>query len=337
MIAYRLGRREFLAAAGALAAAKLAIAQAPGKELRIGVLLVSSNAQTADRAQVQPLFAGLRQRGYEVGKNLAADVRVVNPARLKDLGRSADELIARKPDVLVGSEFTGAVLKGRTSTIPIVLLISADPVSAGLVESLARPGTNVTGMAGLLHTLVGKQMELLAELVPGMSRIALLAATFDPPKGHPYYGRPDSWKLAAEQAAQARGLALELLRVDKPESVLRAFEAYSAQGLVVAADVVVLRMIEAIAGEIRKRRIPAISGYAEFAVNGGLMGYGASIEAAAQYAAGFVERIFKGAKPADLPVEQVSRYNLAINLKAAKALGLTVPQPLLLRADRVIN
>ena len=318
------------------AAAPLGVrAQPAARQFRIGVLLVGNEARL--KPYTQALLDGLRERGYVLGQNLTGEFRYANvPGEMEAF---ADELVARKPDVLVASEITAVILKARTAALPIVLLSSADPVLAGLVQSLARPGTNVTGMAGLMHPLAQKQIELLTEISPTMSRVALLASRFDPPRDSPYYGRPEQWEVAVRSAAAAMKLNLEVHRAGNSEDLRAAFAAMGAQrtqGLVVTTETRLLRIPE-LWDEIQRLRTPTVSGFSAFAENGGLLSYGVNAIENNRYAAKFVDLILKGGKPADIPVEQVTRFELVINLKAAKALGLTIPQSLLVRADRVIE
>jgi len=329
-------RRQFLIAAGALLGAPLVRAQQPVRRFRIGVLQVGT--ATSLKLTDQAFLAGLRDRAYVTGQNLIADFRYDDGQG--QLPALADELIALKPDLLVGTEITSAVMKAKTSTTPIVLLTSADPVAAGLVQSLARPGTNVTGNSSSLYTLVAKQVELLTEIVPRMSRVAVLIAPFNPPKDSPYFGRPDPWESATRKAAEAKGLTLEVLRANDPESLRVAFARLKRPlpgGLVVATNAVIIRLHPEIIGELRRLRLPAISGYFGFVDAGGLLSYGSNSTVTYRYAAKFVDLILKGAKPADLPVEQVSRFELQVNQKAVRELGLKLPPSILVRVDRVIQ
>jgi len=330
-------RRKFLLASGALLAARLASAQQPARRFRVGVLQIAVEARV--KSFDQAFLAGLRDRGYLLGQNLVVDFRYSDgdPDRLQAL---ADELIALKPDVLVGSEITSSYMKAKTSTLPIVLLTSADPVAAGLVLSLARPGTNVTGMAGLMYPLVAKQVELLTELVPKMSRLALLAPPFDPPKDHPYFGRPEPWESATRAAAKVKGLALLAVKVRDSESLREAFttlEKERPDGLLIPTNAVVTRLTREIIDGARRLRLPTISGYAQFVEAGGLLSYGPNFVENYRYAAKFVDLILKGAKPGDLPVEQVSKFEFLVNQRTARELGLKIPQSILVRADRAIE
>jgi putative ABC transport system substrate-binding protein len=331
-----MDRRRFVAALGGALAAPFARAQAPAGQFRIGVLLVGGEASM--KRYLQPLLDGLRERGYVVGRNLTAEYRFVGKSN--EMKAFADELVALKPDVLIASEVTAVFLKARTDTLPIILLTSADPVLVGLVQSLARPGTNVTGLAALMHPLAQKQLELLKEAVPGMSRVALLASPFAPPKDSPYYGRPEQFELALRRTADAMKLTLGVHRAGNGEELLAAFTAMAAQrteGLVVSNESIIFRIPE-LSAEVQRSRIPAISGFTSFADGyGGLMSYGSDWRETNRYAAKFVDLILKGARPADIPVEQPTRIEFAINLKVAKVLNLKIPQSLLARADRVIE
>ncbi len=296
---------------------------------------------TEERAKplLKAFEAGLQDRGYAVGQNLFLEVRLSDgdPDRLRAL---AEELVALKPDVILASEITGLFLKGKTSTIPIVLHSSADPVAAGLVQSLARPGTNVTGMAGLMFPLVTKQVELLTELVPGMSRLAFFAPPFDPPKDNPYYGRPEPWEFATRAAAKAKGLELVVLKVHDSESLRAAFavlERERPHGLVIPTNAVILRLGDQILEGARRLRLPAVYPVLSLAEGGGLLSYGQNFVENFRYAAKFVDLILRGARPAEIPVEQPWKFELVVNQKTARELGLTIPQSILLRADRVIE
>jgi putative ABC transport system substrate-binding protein len=328
-------RREFLSAAAALLAARQSIAQRASRQFRIGILLVRTSTPIEDVNEA--ILAGLKNRGYVLGQNLLVDIRY--GSGWNQLSAQADELIALKPDVLVGTQVTSTAMKAKTSTIPIVLLYSADPVAGGLVKSLARPGTNVTGMSGSLYMLLAKQVELLTEIVPGMSRLAFLAAPL-PGKNDPNFGRPDSWELAAREAADAKALTLLLVRAGDLQSLREAFAAFKtqrAEGLLVATNALLGHLHREIIDEVQRLRIPAASGYSAFANDGGLVHYGINFVETARYATKFIDRILRGTKPSDLPVEQVSQFELVLNQKAARELGLKVPPSILLRADRVIE
>ncbi len=329
-------RRQFIIGTGALLAGRLASAQKTTAPFRIGILQVG--IEPIFKSTNEAFLGGLRDRGYVVGQNLIADFRYGDG--WDALPALADELIARKPDCLAGSEITSIVMKSRTSTIPIVLLASADPVVFGLVQSLGRPGTNVTGMSGNMYVLAAKQVEILAEMVPGMSRVALLTDSFRPPPGTLYFGRPDPWEAAVRQAAEAKGLTSLVVKAGNVDELRAAFASIKADrvdGLVVANNAVVLRLYADILEAIAQLRVPAIFGNRGFVRAGALLSYGANGSENYRYAAKFVDLILKGAKPADLPVEQVSKFELYVNRKTARELGLAIPQSILVRADEVIE
>lgn len=336
-----MNRRDTLLALLAFGAAPLGVcAQQPGKRFRVGVLQISSEASA--KPTNQAFLAGLRDRGYVPGQNLVVDFRYADNNR-NLLPGLADELIALKPDVLVGTEITGIVMKAKTASVPIVLLVSSDPVRSGLVRSLGRPGTNVTGMSGQLDLLAAKQIELLIEFLPKMSRLALLGES---PIGvrdagiSNLYGNDDPFALALAPILKAKGLTLVVVRARDSESLRKAFAVLKqqrAEGLVVPQNAVIANLHTEIIGEVTRLRMPTIAGYAWFAMSGGLLSYGVSFTETYRYAAKFVDLILKGAKPADLPVEQVSKYELLVNQKTARELGLKIPQSILLRADRVIE
>jgi putative ABC transport system substrate-binding protein len=324
-----------LLALAAASSARGAWAQQTVRQYRIGVLLIGS--EQGQKPYVQALVEGLGDRGYVLGRNLTAEFRYVGTE--KELTAFADELVALKLDVLVSSELPALFLKTRTAITPIVLVSSVDPVKIGLVKSFARPGTNVTGMANLWLPLVQKQIELLVEIVPGLSRLALLAAPFDPPKDSPYYGHPESWEAAVRQAAAAKKLSLTVHRVANEKEVHAAVIAMRTQrveGLILTTDTRLLR-IPGLLPQVQSAGIASSAGYGGFAENGGLFSYGPVLVEVHRYAARFVDLILKGQKPAEIPVEHPTRFELVINLKTAKALGLKIPSSVLNRADRVIE
>jgi len=326
-----MNRRTVLQLGSAmLACPGLLFAQTP-RRFRVGWLWVASEASV--KPFEQAFLAGLRDRGYVVGQNLVVDIRYADgdPGRLPAL---ADELIAVKPDVLVGIEAAARVMKTRTSTIPIVLTASTDPVAAGLVKSLARPGTNETGMANLLDELLAKHVELLTELVPTMSRVALLN------DASAYAELRERLELAARTAAKAKGLTLVVVSARDSQSLREAFAALEKErpdGLVVVSTGVTNNLRHEIIDGARRLRLPAITGVAIFVEGGLLVSYGANFLESYRYAASYVDRILKGAKPAELPVEQSSKFDLVLNRKTARELGLTIPPSVLIRADQVIE
>jgi len=278
---------------------------------------------------------GLREQGYTEGINIAIESRFANDQfeRLPDLAR---ELIALKVDVLVAL-FTQSAIAARdnTTTIPIVMVGVSDPIASKLVSSLSRPGGNVTGTSGMFSEAAGKRLELLKEAVPGVKRVAIL---WNP------VNRVFQMQLIreTEPAARQLRLPLELFEARDAASIERIFATISNQragalGLDVLPDPTLGALAPTIAALAQKARIPSVGGGAPFAEAGGFIGYGPSLGELARNAAGHVAKILKGAKPAELPIEQPTKFELVINLKTAKQIGVAVPQSLLLRADRLIE
>ena len=326
-------RRAFVSRALALLAAPLgAVAQQAGKVWRIGVL-GGSPPTTPEAARLwEALLQGLRELGYVEGQNLVVERRWAD-GRAERYGELAAELVALKPDVIVAAT-TPAVsaAKGATSTIPIVMTLTGDPVGVGLVASLARPGANVTGMSVQNSPeLAGKRLELLKEAFPSVSRVGLLLNTTLP-------HRDFIWR-DLQRAAVMLGLELQLLQVRAPEDFaggLRAKGSEGLQGLIVHPDPLAFNHRRNIAEFGIQKRIPVMAAYG-FAEAGCLMSFDTYWPDLFRRAASYVDRILKGAKPAELPIEQPTKFILVINLKTAKALGLTIPPSLLLRADQVID
>jgi len=324
----RLGLVVILAL-GILGASRAAEAQPAGKTYRIGMLDVVSPALNA--ANLDALRQGLRELGYVEGQNLVIEYRSADgrPERFPGL---AAELVRLKVDLIVTRTSPAAqAAKGATRTIPIVMASIGDPFDPGVVASLARPGGNVTGLSAMITEVAAKRVELLRELAPGLARIAALLDM-----GNPI--ARSQWK-EIETAARSLGIQAQLLDMRKSEDLGRAFDAavgQRADALVVAQTIMMAnrRLLVDLAA---KHRLPAMSASREFVDAGGLISYGVSYPDLYRRAAGFVDKILKGAKPGDLPVEQPTKFELVINLKAAKALGLTIPQSLLLRADQVIR
>ena len=326
-----MDRRRFLltSLAGVLAAPLAAVAQQPGKVYRIGLLGTDSTQQ---ETQLGPLRTGLRELGYVERKNIVIDYRWAEGKydRFPDL---AAELVRLQVDVIVtgGTPATQAAMHA-TKTISIVMMATGDPVRTGLVASLARPGGNVTGTTQLGAEIAGKRLQILKDTVPNRARVAFLRNPASAAHA-PYFN---------DLQAAARGLRLTLHPVEVRESY--EFEAAFAammrerpDALIVTGDAVhQLRQVW-IVDFAAKRRLPVLYQLKEYVEAGGLMSYGASIADNYRRAATYVDKILKGAKPADLPVEQPTRFELVINMKTARALGLTIPQSILLRADQVIE
>ena len=327
-----MNRRATLLALLALGAASRApdvLAQA-GRTYRVASIWMATEATVRPFEQV--FLDALRKHGYVVGRDFVYESRYAdgNAARLPGL---IDELVALKPDVLAGIEQVARVMKDKTATIPIVLTNSSDPVAIGLVQSLARPGGNVTGASFLYEQLGPKHMELLREIFPRLAKVGQLHDTNVP-----------SSKAAQENAREAArklGLAYVPYHVASRADVERAFAAMAKDrpdALVPSAGSGMLFGLRPMVVENALRlRIAYTGGTAPHAEAGGLFSYGANLEEGFRLAASYVDRILKGAKPADMPVQQPTRFEMVINLKTAKALGVKIPHSVLFRADRVIE
>jgi len=327
-----MNRRTFVCAltVAALAARIAAEAQQTGKVARIGFLSPASSTSTPHI--LEAFRQGLRDLGYVEGQNIVIEYRWAEgkAERLRDL---AAELVSLKVDVIVASGTPGPLAaKNATKTIPIVMASAGDPVATGLVAGLARPGGNVTGLSTLTPELGAKRLQLVKEVLPGVSRVAVLWNA----------ANPYTVLLVKETEAAARTLgvqvqSLEVRGPDDFETVLPAAISGGAGALVVVDDPLTVSYRVRIANFAARNRLPAMYGFREFAESGGLMAFGANLADLCRRAPIYVDKILKGAKPADLPVEQPTKFHLVINLNTAKALGLTIPPALLLRADEVIE
>ena len=326
-------RRQALVGLSLLIAAGTAApawAQPAPKVWKIGIL---EPFNAAVRANLVDAFRqGLREYGYVEGRNIVIEPRFAD-GKLDRLPELATELVALKVDVIVASS-TQAIQAAQTATrtIPIVMTTVGDPIGPGFVASFARPGGNITGLTIQAPELIAKRVQLLKEAVPQVTRIATL---WDPAMAHEVQGYKE-----AEMAAQALGVRLLSLQVARSEDLEPSFAAVArdgADGLLVFENALTSNNGKRIVELASKHRLPGVFGLRELAEAGGLLAYGPSRVDNYRRAAGYVDRIFKGAKPADLPVEQPTKFELAINLQTAKALGLTIPKSLLLRADRVIE
>ena len=304
-------------------------AQQPTKIPRIGYLAAGSALSASSR--IEAFRQGLHALGYVEGKDIVIEYR--NAAgKLEQVARYAVELVRLKVDVIVtaGPSDTRAA-KEATSTIPIVMAQDGDPVGNGFVASLARPGGNITGLSRLAPELSGKQLELLKEIVPRLSRVAVFGTSTEP-------GNAQSLR-ETELAAGALGVKLQYLDILASKDIETAFKAARAGRadavLVLASPILTQRKEIAELGV--KSRLPAIYDRGEFVDVGGLMSYGVSISDLDRRAATYVDKILKGRTPADLPVEQPRKFDFIINLKAAKQIGLTIPPNVLARADKVIK
>jgi putative ABC transport system substrate-binding protein len=328
-----IGRREFAVAMASrlLAAPLIAGAQQAGRLPRLGYLGASS--PTLEPEILEAFRQGLRDLGYVEGQSIAIEYRWAegHEDRLPEL---ATELVGLKVDVIVTTGTPGTLAAKRaTQTIPIVMTATGDPLRSGLVTSLARPGGNVTGFSTLRSELEGKRLDLFKQTFPRFSRVAMLWDSANP--------STKFYLLHIEAAARASHVTLQpAVAVRRVEDLDRAFAAI-ARGHADALFVVSGRSLLAERGRIvefaAKSRLPAIYPYREYVEAGGLMSYSANYPDLYRGAALYVDKILKGAKPADLPVQQSARFDLVINLKTAKALGLTIPPSLLARADQVIE
>jgi len=305
-------------------------AQQVGKVYRIGMLDWRSAAFYA--ANIDAFRLGLRELGYTEGQNFEIAYRS-SDGRDERFPSLASELVGSKVDLIL-TRGTPASLaaKNATRTIPVVMASVGDPVGTGLVASLGRPGGNVTGLSALNVGIYAKRVELLRELLPRLTRIACLFNM-----GNPVLLL--QWE-EVQRAARSLGIQPQLLDVRRPEDLPRAFDAAAkehAEALIVALDGLTMANLRPIAELAAKRQLPSIYSVREYADLGGLITCGWSDPHQYQRAATFVDKIFKGAKPADLPIEQPTKFELVINLKTAKAIGLTIPQTFLLRADQVIQ
>jgi putative ABC transport system substrate-binding protein len=297
---------------------------------RIGYLNASSASSASSR--VEAFRRGLRELGYVEGKNIVIEYRYAN-GKLDHLPSLAGELVRLRVAIIVtgGSASTRAA-KEATATIPIVMTQDPDPVGNGFIARLARPGVNITGLSNLVSDLTGKRLELLKEIIPKLTRVAVLGFSTEP-------GNLQQLR-EAETSAQVFRLKLQHLDVLHPQDIESAFSAASkgrAEAVLVLAGSVFNSHRVQIAELAVKSRLPAMYINPTYVEDGGLISYGASITDLYRRAATYVDKILKGARPADLPVEQPQKFELVINLKAAKQIGLTIPPNVLARADKVIR
>jgi putative ABC transport system substrate-binding protein len=328
-------RREFLRGLGSAAAGwpLAARAQQPNSMRRAGVLMMFSQDDAEARARIAALRQGLDKFGWTEGRNIQLDYRWGGGDA--DLALSlAKELIALQPDVIIASTTTACIaLKRETTTIPIVFVNVVDPIGNGLVASLARPGGNFTGLIHFEPSMAGKWLGMLKEVAPSVTRVAILYS----PKTLPPHG---VYERAVETAAPSFAITPIAAPANDPAEIERAIEALGRLpngGLIVLPDItpVVHRgLIVALAG---RNRLPAVYPFGFFVRDGGLMSYGVDADDRFRQSAYFIDRILKGTRPAELPVQVPTKFEVIINLKTAKALGLTVPPTLLAQADEVIE
>jgi putative ABC transport system substrate-binding protein len=306
-------------------------AREPGKVFRIGYLSPLSRA--ADSTRSGAFRQGLRDLGYIEGQNITIEWRFAE-GRLERLPELAAELVRLKVDVIVagGGSLIARAAKTATGTIPIVMTNVEDPVATGLVASLARPGGSVTGLTALVRDLSAKRLQLLKEAVPNVSRVAVLWNSAYPEKAREFD--------ETQAAAQAFAIQLQALKIRRPDEIDAALDAAineRAGALITLPDPLTNTHGPRIVAQALKQRLPTMFTQRPPVDAGGLISYGPSYVDLFRRAAGYVDRILKGARPGDLPVEQPTKFELVINLKTAKALGLTIPPSVLLRADEVIH
>ena len=322
--------RVLMLTLSALVATLASDAQQPESMPRVGYLVVSPlvDPPTAER---QAFLDGLRELGYVVGRNIAIEYRSTawNRELLPDL---AAELVDRKVDVIVAAPGTVEAVRQATRTIPIVFTGGSDPVVAGLVPSLARPGGNITGWTFVLPEMAGKRLALLKEVVPKLSRVAVLWSPSND-------GAAQEWR-ETQAAARVLGIALQSLEVRDPKDVPAAFSAMTRtrpHALIIFASAITSAYRPIIVEFAKKQRLPTMFGLRADVEAGGLMSYSASAAQGFRRAAYYVDRILKGAKPGDLPIERPDKFELVINLATAKALRVDIPTPLLMRADQIVE
>ena len=318
---------------GLLAGPLPAEAQQAGKVHRIGVL-ISASPGVATEPFLDGFRQGLRELGYVEGKNFVFEIRWGEMKRDR-ISNLAAELVRLKVDIIVAGGFLAiAAAKKATRVIPIVMRTGSDPVRRGFVDSLAHPGGNITGMISLNTGLNVKRLELLAETVPGVKRIAVLTAS------RRFAAREGRLYKKMEAVARALGVKLQVLKARGPNTIDNAFLAMSkerAEALNVIGSIRLLKYLDRIRDLATKNRLPSMFYHGTYVERGGLMSYSANVRDEWRRTARIVDKILKGANPVDLPVEQSTKFELVINLKTARQLGITIPPKVLFRADRVIK
>jgi putative tryptophan/tyrosine transport system substrate-binding protein len=334
-MAMHIGRRRFIAMlSGAAAGWPLAARAQPTTERvrRIGVLMNTTADDSEGQARIAAFHQGLQEWGWTLGRNVRIDVRW-GAVDADNSRRYAAELVALAPDVILASTSAAmGALQQATRTVPIVFVTIVDPVGAGFVETLARPGGNATGFANFEYSLSGKWPELLKEIAPGVTRAAVLR--------DPAVGAGPAQYAVIQAVVQSLGVELRPMDVRDPGEIERAIVAFAQVpngGLIIVAAPSGLLHRDLIIALAARYRLPAIYPNRSFVISGGLISYGPDLLYQFRGAAGYIDRILKGEKPADLPVQAPTKYELVINLKTAKALGLELPATVLARADEVIE
>jgi putative ABC transport system substrate-binding protein len=323
-------RRAFMAGAASALAWPLA-AHAQERVRRVGILMNVAEGDREAQAYVAAFEEGMREFGWVTGRNLRLDVRWASG----ELGRyreAAVELNSLSPDVLLVAGAGVVAAQRVTRTVPIVFPQAIDPVGAGFVASLNRPGGNVTGFMQFEYSLTGKWLELLREVAPGLRRLGMMREPVNP-------AGIGQW-AALQVATEPAGIEVSTLSIRNPDEIERGVAAFAREpnsGLVVATAANTMIHRQAIIAAAARHKLPAVYPYPLMAAEGGLIAYGVNLAAQYKRAAAYVDRILKGEKPADLPVQKPTKYELTVNLKTAKALGVTLPPTLLARADEVIE
>jgi putative ABC transport system substrate-binding protein len=330
----QLNRRQFIAVLGSVAAAWPLAARGQKAAPVPHVGLVSIGADPSDPVVFRPFLEQMRRLGYVDGQNIVLQPRFAagHDERINDF---IAELVQRKTDVIVVTGIRESMAaKKATSTIPIVTIVIPDPIELGLATSLAHPGGNVTGLSTMDWGLYGKRLEMLKRAIPSMSKAALLLS-----RGNPTYRRGSRWASDVERDARSLGVELSIVEIETQdvETAIAMAAADGCQGIIGASDGVVVAARKEIAESAIKHRLPTIFAFRQNVEAGGLMMYAARVDDLSRRAAVFVDRILKGAKPSELPIEQPTIFELIINLKTVKALGLQIPDNLLALADEVIE
>src|SRR5262245_20589020 len=326
-------RRQFLALAASMAAAlpTASYAQLKGNLRRVGVLMHTTAGEPEAQARLAAFLQGLQESGWSVGTNIQVDVRW-STCDLTRLSKDAAQLVESHPDVLLaGVGATTAALAEATKTIPIVFAQGLDPLGAGYIDSVARPGGNITGFNQLNYSVAGKWMELLKEISPNTNRVAVLR--------EPGGAGIGQWAII-QSVAETLGVELKPISSTNPATIERELSRFASSpngGLIVIVSASGLIHRDLIVSLAARYRLPATYAYRVYVVHGGLVTYSTDISSQYRRAAGYIDRILKGEKPGDLPVQSPTKYNLVLNLKTAKALGLSIPPSLLARADEVIE
>src|ERR1051325_1079240 len=324
-------RREFIAGLGGAVAMPLP-ALGQERERRVGILMYTTADEPDSQARITALAQGLQEAGWSVGRNLRIDTRWSSGDQAR-LRKDAEALVAARPDVVVaGVGPTTPALQQATHTIPIVMAQAVDPVGAGFVRSIARPRGNTTGLAQFEFTLAAKWLELLKEIAPNVTRVGVVRE----PSGQVGFAQ---WAVIGT-VAQPLGVELSPINMHIAGDTQRAVSEFAPgpnDGLIVVVGSVATIQRDLIVRLAAQHKLPAVYPYRFFVESGGLMSYGPNLIDLYRRSAGYIDRILKGEKPADLPVQASTRYELVINMKTAKALGITVPPSLLARADEVIE